>query len=1101
MSLGVPIPCEIKGGDTQRFSVKMEAGQYARVDIERNGVDLRVTLISLDGVTTTTYENAAGPKSRMSVSLKATAAGLHAIEVQTVQKWTALGSYQIKLESVGTPTTQDEKRLAAQAKVAEGRSKQFVDAAGALLVYTDALVLWRELIDPVEEANTLQFMAETYRSIGDFKKANEHYTQALTRRVEEDKQARAYTLLALADSYLEANDFANALDHFEQALRIFENTDNRRGQGAAQYGLGLTFARQSEMVKALVHYRKALAIYTEPQSLDLYEEARTTHAMGGALDVNGQPQQALELYQRALDGWRETGDLGQEGNTFSSLAKFEMDRGNWQLAFDTYDKALALYERAELVSKRDAPSLQRRRASTLYNLGYTYAALGDYARALEIAGQSLSLRQPGNRGPSLMLIGYFHALAGHPDKALEYCNEALAEQEPKKHKRRSETYTVMGVALAFKGEHEEALELYDKALAIQKENGNEQAEAITQGWRGDSLSAVGQHDAALIAYQRAREIYGKYGEVNGVAAALIGMSRSERGRNNLNAALGYVTEAIAAIEPLRSNVSSELLRSSYFGTKIDYYEQYIDICMQKALQGDAEQLTIAAFEASERARARTLLETLPKARIEVELKSDPALAASVSNYRRIQRLLQSAKSEKYKGPKGRPPAEESQLELDRQRIESQIRAQYPRYAALMFPQPLTAPQVRKLLDSDTLLLEFSLGEQRSYVWEVTATELHAHTLPPRKQIEDAARLLVNHLAAGQYVAGESASQRKSRLAKVEAEYWSQAKAFSAMLLGKLQYLSKKKNLVIVADGQLQYVPFAALPSPHVSPAVDATTASTAIVKTQQITNLQSASVLGVLRESPSREQPSKLLAVFADPVFEKDDSRIPLTRANQARPLTENRSSLAHRAWRDVTDAVDPSNLPRLPASFREAQQIIQLVPRNSSLLALGFQANRETATSKQLGLFKVVHFATHGILDEINPERSGVVLSLYDKQGRFHEEGFLSVKDIYELNLPVELVVLSACRTGLGKPVKGEGLIGLARAFMYAGSQRVLASLWKVDDDATAELMKRFYHHMLREGMTPSAALRAAQSSMSSDGPWRNPYYWAGFVLQGEPR
>jgi CHAT domain-containing protein len=204
---------------------------------------------------------------------------------------------------------------------------------------------------------------------------------------------------------------------------------------------------------------------------------------------------------------------------------------------------------------------------------------------------------------------------------------------------------------------------------------------------------------------------------------------------------------------------------------------------------------------------------------------------------------------------------------------------------------------------------------------------------------------------------------------------------------------------------------------------------------------------------------------------------------------------------RDVDPVSHAGKLPRLPATLREAKQIIDLVPPGSSFQALASNANRENVTSNELSNYRIVHFATHGILNERNPELSGVVLSLYDEQGRFHPEGYLPLRDIYGLNLSADLVVLSACRTGLGKPVRGEGLIGLTRGFMYAGTQRVLATLWKVDDDATTEFMRRFYQNMLKEGKTPAAALRSAQWSMSQDSRWGSPYYWAGFILQGEPR
>jgi CHAT domain-containing protein len=174
------------------------------------------------------------------------------------------------------------------------------------------------------------------------------------------------------------------------------------------------------------------------------------------------------------------------------------------------------------------------------------------------------------------------------------------------------------------------------------------------------------------------------------------------------------------------------------------------------------------------------------------------------------------------------------------------------------------------------------------------------------------------------------------------------------------------------------------------------------------------------------------------------------------------------------------------------------IAPAGAGMEAIDFKASRMTALSPELSQYRIVHFATHGVLDDKYPDLSGIVLSLVDEQGQ-RQDGFLRLHDIYNLNLPCDLVVLSACQTGLGKEVKGEGLIGLTRGFMYAGAARVVASLWKVDDRATSELMKRFYRRMLREGMSPAAALRTAQIEMQGQKQWRSPYYWAGFVLQGE--
>ncbi len=190
----------------------------------------------------------------------------------------------------------------------------------------------------------------------------------------------------------------------------------------------------------------------------------------------------------------------------------------------------------------------------------------------------------------------------------------------------------------------------------------------------------------------------------------------------------------------------------------------------------------------------------------------------------------------------------------------------------------------------------------------------------------------------------------------------------------------------------------------------------------------------------------------------------------------------------------------RLPGTRQEAEQILALVPANERSHTFDFAATRAAVTSPNLSQYRIIHFATHGILNSVNPEFSGVVLSLVDAKGA-PQNGFLRLNEIFNLNLPAELVVLSACQTGLGEQVRGEGVVGLTRGFMYAGAPRVVVSLWSVDDRATAELMTKFYTGMLKKGLKPAAALRAAQIEVWNQDKWKSPYYWAAFGLQGEWR
>ena len=284
-----------------------------------------------------------------------------------------------------------------------------------------------------------------------------------------------------------------------------------------------------------------------------------------------------------------------------------------------------------------------------------------------------------------------------------------------------------------------------------------------------------------------------------------------------------------------------------------------------------------------------------------------------------------------------------------------------------------------------------------------------------------------------------------------------------------------------------------------------------------------------------------MVAVLADPVFEADDPRVQRDAGRKGRgdtgrrhgdkpaassdlriasataplcvptslpprvprsrvltlqpPLTE-----LQRATREVGLSPGGFAVPRLLATRQEAEAILSVAPQSETLVALGFNANRTTAISPELGQYRIVHFATHGLINSEHPGLSGLVLSLIDEEGK-PQDGFLRLHDIYNLNLPVDLVVLSACRTALGKEIKGEGLVGLVRGFLYAGAARVVASLWKVDDEATAELMKHFYQEMLQKGTSPAAALQAAQIAMWQQKRWQAPYYWAAFVIQGEWR
>jgi CHAT domain-containing protein len=432
-------------------------------------------------------------------------------------------------------------------------------------------------------------------------------------------------------------------------------------------------------------------------------------------------------------------------------------------------------------------------------------------------------------------------------------------------------------------------------------------------------------------------------------------------------------------------------------------------------------------------------------------------------------------------------------------LQAEIRATSPRYAALTQPQPLGLAEIqRDVLDDRTVLLEYALGDDQSHVFVVTAASIDHHPLPGRAEIERTARRVYDALIARQAVAAETPAERRSRIAKADAEYPAASAELSRIVLGPIADRLAGRRLLIVADGALQYVPFAALPRPGQPP----TPAAEPLVVKHEIVSLPSASIVAVLRtERAARPVADRSVAVVADPVFDSSDSR--LHRAKVATTPSSLPSPLpaeVTRSARLAGLADDRGALARLPFSREEADTIVALAPAGRATRAVDFKASRSTLASPDVGRARIVHLATHGLLDAERPELSGIVLSLFDEHGTA-QDGFLRLHEIYNLDWSADLVVLSACQTALGREIRGEGLVGLTRGFMYGGAARVMASLWSVNDSMTAQFMKRFYEGLFVGRLAPAAALRAAQIEMWRRQSSQAPYYWAAFVLQGDWR
>ncbi len=1164
-----PIEREFGGGQVNGYQITLKAGQFAHVVVEQRGIDVVVVLAMSNGAKLTEIDIARGTQGLESIFILAETNGSYRLDVSALRKGAPAGRYEIRVEAQRETAPLDRNRFAAQQIAAEAEQllgKQTKeDLQRGIAKYEEAVTLWRAVGDRLQEAVILNDIGYIYNGLGEKQKALDYLQQALAlRRAVGDRGGEAITLNNLGLVHNSMGKSREALDFFTQALPLRQAAGDQLGEANTLNSIGAVHYSLGETDKAIAYYHKALLIR---QALsDRIGEAIAYINIGVAHSSSGDHQKGLQYYHQALPLIRAEGNRRLEADALNNIGDLYQDLGEKRRALEYCNQALALRrilgDRAgEAQSLNNLGSLvnslgeyqqalgyytqaldlwravknRREEANTLNNLAVLYRELGEPQKAFELLDQALQISRSldDRRREAAMLnnLGTHHRVLGDRLKALEYFDKSLAIRRAVVD-RLGEAITLgnIGRLHLASGEPLKALDYFSSSLPISRAIGDRRAEGITLAFLGEVYASIGEQEKAFDHYDRAIALSQGLEDHEHEASVLNRMARLESRRGNFNESRGHLKKALQIVERIRANVTSRELRASFSTSVRSYYDSYIDLLMAMHREQPAGGYDAEALHLSERARARSLLELLKEARADIREGVDPALLA---RERELRQLLTDKTARQIRVLNRKHTAEQVEaidkelkaLDTEYQQIEGQIRATSSHYAALTQPQPLKLAEIqRQVLDLDTLLLEYVLGEERSFLWAATSVSLTSYELPKRDVIEEAAKRVYDlMIARSQQKADETNVQRQARIAQADAGYPAAASELSRMLLAPVAAQLGKKRLVIVGDGRLQTIPFAVLPMPESVRAGDKETGRqrdkgnlqsairnlqsfTPLIVNHEIITLPSASTLAVLRsEMSGRSLAPKQVAVLADPVFDVTDLRVKRAASAGQPPAKSDSSREGSPAQNITTRAIDDwlksgLTLEPLPFSQREAAVIKSLVPESQRKLTLGFDVNYRTATDPELGRYRIVHFSTHGLLNARMPELSGILLSLVDEQGRPQENGLLRLGEIYNLKLPVELVVLSSCQTALGKEVRGEGLIGLTRGFMYAGAARVMASLWKVDDQATAELMQRFYKELLgSQPGRPAEALRRAQIAMWRSKQWSAPFYWGAFTIQGE--
>lgn len=968
----------------------------------------------------------------------------------------------------------------------------------AVAEYDKAASIWTSIHNSASAAYALLEAGDVCFLFSDYPEALKRYQHAeRLAGAEWLAKARALSQMARVHYFLADNDLAQ--EQIDKALNLFKqheanlSADAMNVKGKALSILAEITYTKGNLLKSSQQFESAGRLFQNDREGQAKVHLFTGYIAGGL----GNPEKALAEISLALELYRAINNKTGEGLALTALGLSRSSNGDENSAIELHREAIKIFS---AIGDRHSQAIATNAIGQVFeNLKEYSFALSNYEEALRLFE---SIGSFDGVSMAIFKIARIHFANKQPDQALIYLDRCLKLSRDAG-KRRTETIAREEIAriYAAQGQHTLALKLYEKAQRFYESIGDRRGQVTTLNARGDVFLQLGQKQQALESYSQAFPLSEKVGDKSSLLTTLYNLARANAELGSLDVALKWVQQSIETIESLRTNVSSPEFRASYFSGVRKHYELCIEILMR--LEGEQPGAGFAkmAMEVSDKSRARLLLDLLSESQAGLRQGANAELVSRERELRGLLRSLAKYELELSTKTNSDELAEVTQdiaaLRSEYQEIQAKLRQQRPHLSALEQFEPVGLKQIQdELRDTDTLLLQYSLGERQSYLWAVSADSFSSFELPPRKTIEDAATEIYKLLTARQSTDGQSNKDYEANVAASEALYLERAGPLAQMLLGPVAPQLGNRKVLLVTEGALQYVPFEALPVPG---AQAKNGRSPMLIETNEVDRSPSISTLAAIRAQKSNSRSSnKVLAVIADPVFSRNDDRVeseglsPVIASAAADPAA---NSAVTQTFRDFGSNNGPA---RLIHSSEEADAISATAPSGTTMIAKGFDATRETAMSARIGEYQIVHFATHGFLVSAHPELSGIVLTMFDRAG-VERDGVMPLHDIYSLDLSAELTVLSACQTALGKDVRGEGFVGLTHSFMSAGSKSVVASLWKVDDRATASLMADFYHAMLQEGMPTGAALRAAKLKMMQDERWQAPYFWAGFVLQGE--
>jgi CHAT domain-containing protein/tetratricopeptide (TPR) repeat protein len=979
--------------------------------------------------------------------------------------------------------------------------------------YSTARLQFRKALDLYQQQKDLKSIADASYNLGVVCIALSNYTEArkalkqalaLHEKLKDD-QAVASDLTEIADIEFYQTNYEESLKLAQKALAIHEAKKNQKGIADSLRIIGMTYQFQGDYEKALEYLERSLTVATE--NGDKRGIAKSLRGIGGVHWRKSNLSLALELYEKALPMAEETRDPDTQARLLGNIGLVVWNQGDFAKALDYYQRSLKIAEDT---------GIQQIAALNLFNMGLLYLNQGDLTKSHDSLQKSLELsRQLGDKGlesvcihglgevnryvgnfvlakeyfeKSLRLaqqtgekraqayaledIGMIDMETHNYSSALQYFQKSLTLfQELQEQRKIADSFVNIGEIHSRRGDQMRALEYYSKALSIHDSLGHKPGLANTYHMMGEAHYKKGDMLEAESDLQKAINIANDMGHSHTQWQSLYAMGLVLRDTGKTGEGLQALKEAINTVEKMRSELQSGEEKTAFLEEKVNLYQDTVGLLLASGNVADA-------FEYVQKSKARGFLDMLAEARIDPDINLQSEYREKKRNL--VKELVDADKNiqdERDQDSVDQAKLQRLQTKMDQLEVAYsdlilEIRKVNPRYADVRYPEPSKLAEARALLDDDSVLLEYLVGNQGSFLFAITTDGVKTFNLPKEERLT------------------QQIKQIREAILKPEAEYQLTDQSHSKYVkLSRSLYLNLiepaasvlagKKRIVIAPDGALNYLPFEALLTRGTKTEAIDFSKLPYLAKEFEIQYVPSASVLASIMKTDRNipEEGQKALIAFADPLLRNP-------------PGSKGKAAGSNPAVRGWVGTLSP-----IPNARTEVERIARLFPKDDVTVLTGSDASERNLKRMDLQKFRKLHFASHGLIDEEKPEYSALLLTGESHGG---EDGYLTMREVFDLKLNADLVVLSACKTGLGKEIRGEGVTGISRAFLCAGTPSVLVTLWDVYDRSTADLMTSFYRAHETRGMNKAAALKEAQVEMIRSKKYSHPYYWAPFVLIG---